>query len=359
MSRFLLIDIGAGTMDILYFDEDSDLHYKAVVMSPVRNLAEKVLAIPGNLAITGIEMGGGAISNVLRQRAMEHDVVMSFSSAATIHHDLDKVRSSGIKVIEDVEAKKLQLDSKYSALVLGDLEMDRLKSIVEGFGVPFVFDVVGVCAQDHGVSAPGVSHLDFRHNIFKSALDDNPFPHALLYNGAHVPSSMNRLSSIAESAGLLPTDEVYVMDSGIAAILGASMDSAARKKERVLILDVATSHTLGAAIERDEIAGFFEYHTRDITLDRLEHLLRDLANGEIEHRQILEQGGHGAYIRKSFGFDAAEVIIAVGPRRSLVEDSSLPFVFGAPLGDNMMTGTLGLLEAIRRDKAGASPYAAS
>ena len=44
------------------------------------------------------------------------------------------------------------------------------------------------------------------------------------------------------------------------------------------------------------------------------------------------------------------MIITTGPKRRLVEGSRLPFVFGAPLGDNMMTGTVGLLEAVRRRK---------
>ena len=45
-----------------------------------------------------------------------------------------------------------------------------------------------------------------------------------------------------------------------------------------------------------------------------------------------------------------DVIITTGPKRRLVEGSKLPIVFGAPLGDNMMTGTVGLLEAVRRRK---------
>jgi hypothetical protein len=31
-----------------------------------------------------------------------------------------------------------------------------------------------------------------------------------------------------------------------------------------------------------------------------------------------------------------------------MNDMDLPLTWGAPLGDNMMTGTLGLLQAIRR-----------
>jgi uncharacterized protein (DUF1786 family) len=221
---------------------------------------------------------------------------------------------------------------------------------VEGLGLPFSFDVVGICAQDHGVPPDGISHLDFRHNIFKSKLDENPFPHAMLYRQGEVPEAFNRLKSISESAALLPANEIYVMDSGMAAILGASLDPRAGSEGKIMILDIATSHTVGAALDKGEIAGFFEYHTRDINLQRLETLLVDLAEGKLAHAQILEEGGHGAYIRKAFGYKAVEIIIATGPKRWLVEESRLPIVPGAPLGDNMMTGTAGVLEAVRRHK---------
>ena len=137
----------------------------------------------------------------------------------------------------------------------------------------------------------------------------------------------------------------------MAAILGASMDTSASNKERILVLDIATSHTVGAALKHEEIVGFFEYHTHDLNLERLESLLHDLADGKLDHQQILQEGGHGAYTRGAFGFDAAEVIIATGPKRKLVANSKLPITFGAPWGDNMMTGTVGLLEAIRRVKS--------
>ena len=350
MNRFLILDIGAGTMDVLYYDEQSDLHYKAVVKSPVRHLSERIENLKGNLAITGIEMGGGILSGMLRQRAKEADVVMSESSAVTIHHDSMKVRSFGIQIVKDDEIEKFMEDENFHALTTGDLEVERVKQIVEGFGVPFVFDIVGICAQDHGVPPAGVSHLDYRHQIFKKHLDRKPFPHELIYKSNEVPASLNRLASIAKSAEMLPAREIYVMDSGIAAIIGASMDIRAVRKNKVLVLDVATSHTLGAALEGDTIAGFFEYHTQDITLDRMESLLCELADGKLSHSQILKEGGHGAYIRSAFGFDAAEIIIATGPKRRLVENSRLPIVFGAPFGDNMMTGAVGMLEAIRRRK---------
>lgn len=132
--------------------------------------------------------------------------------------------------------------------------------------------------------------------------------------------------------------------------IGASLDSNARSKTRKLVLDIATSHTVGAALTGDALRGFFEYHGRDITSPRLESLLGDLADGNLSHERILKESGHGAYIRDAFGFDACEVIVATGPKRRLVQHSRFSMIFGAPFGDNMMTGTLGLLEAVRPRK---------
>jgi len=348
--RFLMVDIGAGTMDILCYDTTADLHYKAVVKSPVRTIAEKAAAMQGNLIVTGCEMGGGPITEVLKQRARQAEVVMSSLAAVTLHHDLEKVQSWGIKVVDDDQAEDFRRDNKYHPLILEDLEADRLRRIVEGFGVPFEFEVVVVCCQDHGVPPPGESHLDFRHNMFTDLLEKNPYPHTLLFEADEVPRALNRLRCLAHSARSFPTAEVYVMDSGMAAMLGGSMDVLAKQKQHLLILDVATSHTVGAAMRGDKITGFFEYHTSDITLGRLEQLMVDLCEGKLEHSRVLSEGGHGAFGRKSFGFDAVEVIIATGPRRRLVETSKLPMEYGAPYGDNMMTGTVGLLEAVRRRK---------
>jgi len=242
----------------------------------------------------------------------------------------------------------LAAGSACTALTLGDLEMDRIEGIVHDFGVPFSFDAVGICAQDHGVPPRGVSHLDFRNAIFKSRLGESPFPHHLLFRNDEIPVHFNRLKSIARSAEKIPAREIYVMDSGMAAILGASLDALAKTKSKILVLDVATSHTVAATFDGGELAGFFEYHTEDITLERLEALMIDLANGEIDHARIIQEGGHGAYIRKAIGFINLEIIVATGPKRKLVERSVFSVHPGAPFGDNMMTGTAGLLEAIRK-----------
>lgn len=350
MSRFLLLDVGAGTLDVLFFDDTSGLHYKAVVRSPVLYTAERAQSIAGNLLITGVEMGGGSLLDVLSRHTKKAGVVISASAARTLSHNPDRIRNAGLQIIEDSQAAAIAGSGGYTTLGLSDFPREHLEGIVTSFGVPFDFDVVGVCAQDHGLSPEGKSHLDFRHEIIKSALERKPSPESLLYEKADVPLFLNRLKSIAEKASDLPCEEVYVMDSGMAAILGASMDFQLRGKRRFIVLDIATSHTVCAAIEGDEIAGLVEYHTRDLSLEKLESLLVDLVDGKLLHSRVLAEGGHGAYVRKAFGSEAVELIVATGPKRRLVENSKLQITFGAPLGDNMMTGTTGLLEAIKRRK---------
>jgi uncharacterized protein (DUF1786 family) len=348
MSKYLLVDIGAGTMDVLYYDEAARQHYKAVVASPVIQKANQIAAGSGKLLLTGAEMGGGPVTRILKEKAKTDAVIISLSAAATLNHDLQKIESWGINIVADQDAEKLKGAGDCTHICLADLDSRRLATIVEGFGVPFSFDVFGICAQDHGVPPRGISHLDYRHNCFVERLDNKPFPHTLLYHKSEVPPEMNRLQSIARQTDSIPAGDVYVMDSGMAAILGASRDMAGLNKQTLAVLDVATSHTVGATLSGGEIAGFFEYHTQDITIQRLEGLIRDLADGNLNHHQILSEGGHGCYLRKTVGFDKLEAIIATGPRRSIIDGSKLPMLYGAPMGDNMMTGTVGLLAAIQK-----------
>lgn len=349
MSRFLMIDIGAGTMDILCYDTNSKEHFKAVAPSPVRRIAEQIRGTRGPLVVTGVEMGGGPVSEALLARARQAEVIISLSAAATLHHDMDKVKQWGLTLLDDNQIESRIQNPAYTHIVLGDIQPERLELIISGLGLPMKFDAVVLCAQDHGTAPPGVSHLDFRHNLFQRLLEQSPHPHSLLFRSDEIPETFNRLHSMARTAGALGSGSVYVMDSGMAAVTGAAQDIQLRnKKPPVIVLDIATSHTVGAVLTDGELDGLFEYHTRDITLPRLEELLRDLPNGRITHDRILTEGGHGAYLRRAVGFDHIQTILATGPKRRLLAGSRLPITWGAPWGDNMMTGTVGMLEALRR-----------
>lgn len=348
MKNLLAVDIGAGTMDVLCYVPEENMHYKAVVKSPVRTMAASIKATAGDLLVSGVEMGGGPVTAALMDRAKNAEVKISASAAATLHHDPARVAAMGIHLVSDEEIHAMKQRSGYNRIELQDIDPRRIQQIVEGVGLPFEFEAVAVCAQDHGAAPAGVSHLEFRHDLFKARLDEQPYPHTLLFTPDNLPVEFNRLKAIAQSASRLPTQKVYVMDSGMAAILGASQDPSVRRKQTFMVLDIATSHTVGAVLNNGELQGSFEYHTHDITLERLEQLLTDLPEGKLSNAQIIAEGGHGAYLREAPGFDAVQAIVATGPKRRLMEKSNLPITWGAPWGDNMMTGCVGLLEAMRR-----------
>lgn len=348
MSTVLTVDIGAGTMDVLYYDTRTTQAYKAVVRSPLQTVAERVEQLSGDLLVVGCEMGGGRVSGALKQHARNNRVIMSAAAAATINHDRQKVEAFGIEIVSTEEACELQKQGTFSVVELGDIEVQRLQAIIKQFGFSTMIDSVGICAQDHGAAPRGVSHLDFRQQLFKERLQKSSRPENLLYRAAEIPETLTRLRSIATAAKSFTGGDVFVMDSGMAAILGACQDERVRRKKNVLVVDIATSHTLGAAVADEELAGFFEYHTVAVNRPKLEDLLKKLSDGELTHKQVLSEGGHGAYVQSHFGFKNSEAMIITGPKRRLAAGSTLPFLWGAPFGDNMLTGAVGLLEAIRR-----------
>jgi uncharacterized protein (DUF1786 family) len=347
MARWLMLDIGAGTLDLLVVDGEDGQRYKAVAKSPIRTVAEEIEATPGPLVITGGEMGGGRVTALLKERAATERVVIAESAAATLHHDRERVAAWGLEVVSAADARLAADTKKMSHIHLADLQPNRIEALVTALGVPFEFEAVAVCAQDHGVAPPGVSHLDFRHNLFAEALSSAPLPHRLLFASDEVPECFNRLKTIATAAARLPTYAVYVMDSGMAAITGAAQDPRAAESGCV-VLDIATSHTVGASLRGQEVLGMFEYHTHDVTAAVLDDLLTGLTAGTLSHEAILVQGGHGAFMRQPLDGDEPYPIIATGPKRRLARDSRCDLIWGAPWGDNMMTGTVGLYTALAR-----------
>jgi uncharacterized protein (DUF1786 family) len=193
VSGVLTIDVGAGTMDVLYFDVRRSEHFKAVARSPVASLAEQIEVSPGSLLILGTEMGGGPLSRALRKRARAGDVAISLSASRTVHHDPERVRSAGIRVLEDEAAEALAGEGSWSVIELGDLPIERLRQIVAGSAF-LAFDAIGICAQDHGVPAAG-----FPARASPSSSPDHPRRDAL---PPRLPASRRGGSSRDDPAAL-------------------------------------------------------------------------------------------------------------------------------------------------------------
>ena len=118
MSRFLLLDVGAGTLDVLFYDDEAGQHYKAVVRSPVLCAAERAQQIAGDLLVSGVEMGGGSLLEVLSQHAGKARVIVSASAAMTLSHNPDRLRSAGLTIVDDLQAAKAAGSTGFSTLEL-------------------------------------------------------------------------------------------------------------------------------------------------------------------------------------------------------------------------------------------------
>jgi uncharacterized protein (DUF1786 family) len=86
-----------------------------------------------------------------------------------------------------------------------------------------------------------------------------------------------------------------------AAILGVSCDVQLKGKDPVMVLAIATSHTVVAVLSEGQAAGFVVYQTRDLALARFEERMVKPADGAIDHGAIIAQGGHAAWLRKGLG----------------------------------------------------------
>jgi uncharacterized protein (DUF1786 family) len=348
MARFLATDVGASTLDAMFVDTNSGDQFKFVAKSPTRILAERITACRSNrMLITGRQMGGGPVTEAIKSKARQCRVMMTRSAAETIHHRQERVKNLGVMLISPKEAKQEAKKRNTSWFKTGDIVVEDILTILKSMGIKPGFDFFGICVQDHGTPKGEISSLDFRHHIFKGIIDKDPRPSAFLFEASRIPSFLRRMRAAAMDAKGVPSSKIYLMDTGMAAILGASSDPSARGKRSIIVLDIASSHTLGALMLGGEIGGFFEYHTSAITPEILKTLIIDLAEGKLSHERILSEGGHGAYTRKALGFNAVEMILATGPKRRIVKQIRIEgIVPGAPFGDNMMTGTAGLILAM-------------
>ena len=348
MARFLAIDIGAGTLDAMFLDTNSGDQFKFVAKSPTRTLAERITACRSNrILIMGRQMGGGPVTEAIKAKAQQCKVMMTRSAAETIHHRIGRVKNLGVMVIPPKVAKQEVKKWDTSWFKAGDVVVEDILTMLKSMGIEPSVDFFGISVQDHGTPKGEISSLDFRHQIFKGIIDKDPRPSAFLFEADRIPSYLRRMRAAAMDAKGIPSRKICLMDTGMAAIQGASSDPSARGKRSIIVLDIATSHTLGALILDGEIGGFFEYHTSAITPEILRALIIDLAEGRLSHERIVSEGGHGAYTRKALGFDGVEIILATGPKRRILRQIGIGGIIpGAPFGDNMMTGTAGLILAM-------------
>ena len=350
--QILSADIGTGTQDIFLFQKGLGLDngYKLVMPSPTmvtRRRLQEATRRGDPVLLTGVTMGGGpchwAAEDHLRAG---YRVYATPDAARTFNDDLDwVVREMGIVVIDEEEA----LHPKEAVrLELRDFDYPGIRSAFEAFGVSLEPAAVAVAVFDHGAAPPGVSDRLFRFEYLERQILAQNHLTAFAFRAEDVPPFLTRMKAVSGSARSLACPLV-VMDTAPAAIQGALLDPFVSSRPQQIVANVGNFHTLAFRLNADRIEGLFEHHTGLLDLPRLEHLLVSLADGTLNHREVYEDNGHGAWLsaKGALHLESGHFALAVtGPRRSMLSASSLHPYFAVPYGDMMLTGCYGLLVAV-------------
>jgi len=348
--KILAMDIGAGTVDILLHETGSSLEnsVKMVLPSPTRVYAKKVddaTRRGADLFIDGDIIGGGALAAAVKRHLSQgFRVVMTGKAAQSIRNDPDEVTVLGVEIIEEVALEGFEGET----LTLEEVSPLGLEVFLREHGETVMnVDAVAIAVKDHGTAPKGVSSRRFRMRMFEERIREDPRAVGLAYRRDDIPRYLTRMiSGVEASRRQLPDAEVVTMDTSPAAIVGCLTDPAVQGANPLLAVNVGNGHTMAAIVMRGRIIAVAEHHTGMLNPAKLQRMLVDLTGGDLSDRDVFEARGHGAfYVEKPPGIGNIEAIAVTGPRRAMIEETTLDYVYAAPGGDVMMTGPIGLIEA--------------
>lgn len=353
--RILALDIGAGTMDVLLYDDSDSIEncIKLVLPSPSKVYAEKVNQLTSkgkDLLIKGETIGGGVLTaSILNHLRRGFRVVMTKEAAYTIRNRLEEVEAYGIKIVENEDKLKM-FNGEF--LELREVIINILAKFLGEFNVKILdVDFVAVAVQDSGVYPKGVENRRFRLQKMKELLEKNPKIESLAFKEEEIPEFFLRMKSAAQSVKKqISNVKVLVMDTAPAAVLGCLVDDKVKEADNILAVNAGNAHTLFSLILDGKVVGMVEHHTRMLDSGRLNWLIKGFLAGKLKDEDVFNDGGHGLFYLADFQPKQVEkVMVAVtGPNRAIFNNVNFKVYFPTPGGDVMMTGTFGLVEAVKR-----------
>lgn len=333
------LDVGSRTQDFMLFDSNENPRnfVRAILPSPTVILGRKIrrLAEEGrDVFLAGYTMGGGAVSQAVKEAVGKVNVFATEKAALTINDDLEKVKEIGVKITESGEGEKI---------ILKDVFLESYEKFLESFSLE-IPEIIAVAVQDHGFS-PKLSNRVFRFQKVEELLKKNGTIYSLIFDENSVPEYFNRMKSVVESVKDYGEStgrdfRVYVADTSFAAVAGCML---AVNNFPALLINFGNSHTVGAIVDKSgEVYSIFEHHTRILMNADFHEFLKRFVKGEITNEDVLEQGGHGAFVK-----EVVEVneILATGPNAKL-----FGFKEVAPLGDVMTVGNAGLVKMLSENE---------
>lgn len=353
--KILAMDIGAGTKDVLLYDDSKksvENCIKMVLPSPSLVYAEKIreaTRLRSGLFLRGHSIGGGSIGSALGEHVKNgFRAVMTEDAAYTVRNDLCEVKELGIEI---VNGENPSGPFEGEILTLDEVNISDLQRFLTSVGEPCLdLDFVAIAVQDHGVFPRGMSNREFRIQTLRDRLAEDSNPQALAFMEHEIPSCFQRMKSAATaSKNQLPEARVLLMDTATDAILGCLKDPILRDANHILVVNVGNGHTMAALVTGGAIVGMMEHHTQLLSSQTVEGLLLTFANGTLSNEDVFREHGHGVfYLADAPGFSEIEKIVATGPNRGMLIRSNLTVHSANPAGDVMMTGPIGLVEAVKR-----------
>jgi len=334
----LILDIGSGTQDVLYFNPDLELENcpKFVLPSPARLVAARIRELTArgrDIHLYGRNMGGGFFKAVKAHLEAGLAVSAAKSAAYSLGDDLANVEKMGVRLRETqprgaISVHLADYDPGFWNAFLG----------MAGLEPP---ETVAACAQDHGFH-PGVSNRLGRFKLWETFLTKAEGRlEALVYETP--PPMLTRLIELQDSIGGGP-----VADTASGAVLGALFDPAMADLccgQGGVVLNMGNSHILAALVYGDRAYGIYEQHTG---VRKPEEIWDDLARfrrGELTNQEVFDAWGHGCMTLdlppEAGGFKHTAVI---GPQRGLMKDFDASFP--CPGGDMMLAGCFGLIKGL-------------
>lgn len=342
--KILCLDIGTGTQDILLFDSTTEIEncLQLVMPSPTVLVANQIRAATKQrvpVLLTGTIMGGGPGSWAAEDHVRAGLPVYATPDAAlTFNDELNKVEATGIRLVSDDEATKLDA----VRVEMRDVDLNALARALSAFGVPFELDAIAVAVFDHGNAPPGMSDRTFRFEFLAERIRETGKLSGFAFMRENVPERLTRMRAAAQSVAY--DAPLLVMDTAPAAIRGALDDEVVSRHQNAVIANLGNFHALAFRFTERAITGVFEHHTGELKQAQLENFLRELANGTLTNDAIFYSQGHGAVM-----FDTRpqplDFLAVTGPRRAMLLHSELNPYFAVPYGDMMLAGDFGLLHA--------------
>lgn len=343
--RILAIDIGTGTQDILLFDSTKDIEncIKMVMPSPTVIASERIKTATKSrmpLVLTGVNMGGGPVTESARNHIESGlKVYATIDAATTFDDDMEMVKDMGVSLISSDEIMSLP---GVRHVELKDLDLQMITRSLASFEILSNWDALAVAVFDHGNAPPGYSDRKFRFDHLKSQASMGKMtPTAMSYFNHEIPEYMTRMLAVASCT--TPEVPTLVMGTAEAAVLGSLEDRTVSSKESKIVVNLGNEHTLAFKLHGNTIKGLFEHHTHSLSPKRLESYIEKLTRGELDNDEIWNDNGHGALILEP-GYTSCFLSVT-GPMRHILEGSYLNPYFATPHGDMMLTGSFGLIRA--------------